>query len=142
MQARRSISGSAARSIEADGLATGHGVRGAGVERARAYLYAHPTRPATLGQLAHMAGLSKYHFLRVFAYTFGMSPHALQMRLRLELARRYIEEGRPLVFIAYDTGFADQSHLTRRFKSRFGVTPGRYRRRSPVIDDRVRLNAG
>jgi AraC-like DNA-binding protein len=138
MEARRSTSGSAARRVGAGAPATG---RAAGVERARAFLYAHPAHPVTLGQLARMAGLSKYHFLRVFAYTFGMSPHVLQMRLRLELARRYIEEGRPLVFIAYDTGFADQSHLTRRFKSRFGVTPGRYRHRTAAaVDERSRSN--
>jgi AraC-like DNA-binding protein len=101
----------------------------AGVMRVREHLYAHPVAPATLGQLARMAGLSKYHFLRVFAYAFGLSPRALQMRLRLELARRYIDEGRPLVIAAYDAGFCDQSHLTRRFKGCFGVTPGEYRHR-------------
>ena len=105
--------------------------------RVREYLCAHPAAPTTLGQLARMAGLSKYHFLRVFAYAFGLSPRALQMRLRLELARRYIDEGRALVIVAYDAGFADQSHLTRRFKHCFGVTPGEYRERgrgaSPAV---------
>jgi AraC-like DNA-binding protein len=98
-----------------------------GVVRVREYLYEDPVASITLDQLARMAGLSKYHFLRVFASAFGLSPHALQMRLRLELARRFIDEGRSLVFVAYDAGFADQSHLTRRFKRCFGVTPGEYR---------------
>ena len=100
-----------------------------GVAGVREYLCANPVAPITLDQLARMAGLSKYHFLRVFARSFGQSPHALQMRLRLELARRYIDEGRPLTFVAYDAGFADQSHMTRRFKRCFGATPGAYRHR-------------
>jgi AraC-like DNA-binding protein len=77
-----------------------------------------------------MAELSKYHFLRAFARAFGLSPHAYQMRLRVDLARYYIDQGRPLSFVAYDAGFADQSHLTRCFKGCFGVTPGEYRQRA------------
>ena len=106
-----------------------HRAASLGVARVREYLCANPVAPITLDQLARMAGLSKYHFLRMFARAFGLSPHALQMRLRLELARRYIDEGRPLTFVAYDAGFADQSHMTRRFKRCFGATPGAYRHR-------------
>ena len=46
---------------------------------------------------------------------------------RLDLARTWIHQERPLVEIAYDAGFADQAHFTRTFKSAFGLTPARYR---------------
>jgi AraC-like DNA-binding protein len=46
---------------------------------------------------------------------------------RLDLARELIEHGRRLVDVAGEVGFADQSHLTRAFKSAFGLSPARYR---------------
>ena len=57
-----------------------------------------------------------------------MSPHAYLVRLRLEHAGELIRRGRPLVDAALETGFSDQSHLTRLFKTHYGVTPGEFRR--------------
>jgi AraC-like DNA-binding protein len=45
---------------------------------------------------------------------------------RLEFARQRIHLGRPLVEVACETGFADQAHFTRAFKSAVGLTPARY----------------
>ena len=43
-------------------------------------------------------------------------------------ARRYIAGALPLAHAAAQAGFADQSHMTRTFAARFGITPGGYRR--------------
>jgi AraC-like DNA-binding protein len=94
------------------------------------HLRARAAAPVTLTELARVACLSKYHFLRTFARTYGCSPHEYQMQLRLALARTLIESGEPLSSVAYSAGFADQSHLTRRFKQAFGVTPGAYARQA------------
>jgi AraC-like DNA-binding protein len=52
----------------------------------------------------------------------------LQIR-RLEFARDALQDVEtPISGIAFQAGFADQSHLTRLFRARFGVTPARYRR--------------
>jgi AraC-like DNA-binding protein len=54
------------------------------------------------------------------------------MQLRLARAWRLITEGCPLSRTTYDAGFADQSHLTRRFAAAFGLTPARYARQLAV----------
>ena len=50
----------------------------------------------------------------------------------VRLLWRFIVDGRPLSRTTYDAGFADQSHLTRRFAALFGVTPARYARQLAV----------
>jgi AraC-like DNA-binding protein len=75
-----------------------------------------------------VAELSKYYLLRAFRQAHGVTPHAYQMQLRLAYAWRLIVDGRSLSHATYDAGFADQSHLTRRFASAFGLSPARYAR--------------
>ena len=58
----------------------------------------------------------------------GVAPHAFRMLTRLNRARRLLRAGQPVAAVAAETEFADQSHLTRLFRSAFGTTPGRYRR--------------
>ena len=99
-----------------------------GVVRARDYLREHVVNAVTLDELADVAALSKFYLLRAFNRAFGLTPHAYQMQLRLARARRLLAEGRPLSFVTYDAGFADQSHLTRRFAAFYGLTPARFAR--------------
>jgi AraC-like DNA-binding protein len=88
------------------------------------HLRTHVTESISLDQLAATAALSKFYLLRAFRRAYGFTPHAYQMQLRLARAWRLIVEGTPLTWAAYDAGFADQSHLTRRFTALFGLTPG------------------
>ena len=103
-----------------------HGTRAARL--AREYLQAHLRESVALAELAGVAGVTKFALLRVFARELGVPPHAYHTRLRLAHARRLIDDGAPLSHVAFDAGFAAQSHLTRRFKAHFGVTPGEYAR--------------
>jgi AraC-like DNA-binding protein len=82
----------------------------------------------SLAELSSEARLSKFHFLRVFRGTVGMSPHAYQTQIRLDRARRLLLAGVDIAHIADAMGFADQSHFTRTFRATFGCTPARYRR--------------
>jgi AraC-like DNA-binding protein len=103
-----------------------------GVGRVCDHLRAHVAESVSLDELASVAGLSKFYLLRAFRRAHGVTPHAYQMQLRLAHAWQYIVEGRPLSRATYDAGFADQSHLTRRFASLFGLTPARYARQLAV----------
>jgi AraC-like DNA-binding protein len=109
-------------------LAHSRGRLHGGVVRARDYLRANPVQNVTLDELARIAGLSKFYLLRSFYRAYGLTPHGYQMQLRLARARRLLDDGRPLSHVTYDAGFADQSHLTRRFAAFYGLTPARYGR--------------
>jgi AraC family transcriptional regulator len=96
----------------------------------RGYVHDHLAETVSLDHLAAVAGLSRFHFVRKFRATFGTTPHAFVLQQRVERARTMLERTRtPLPDIAASCGFADQPHLTREFKKRIGVTPGRYRSR-------------
>ena len=96
--------------------------------RVRDYLRANVVERVSIGDLSRVAGLSKHYLLRVFAREYGLSPHAYQSELRLARARTLLARGASPSFAAYEAGFADQSHLTRRMKSALGTTPAAYAR--------------
>lgn len=81
-----------------------------------------------LSQLASACGCTIPHLVRLFRRETGMTPHAYLVELRLGCAKRLLAGKTPIGEIALDSGFTDQSHLTRRFTARFGVPPGAYRR--------------
>ena len=83
-----------------------------------------------LADLAAMAGMSESRFKHVFAKTFAATPGRYINTIRLNAARRLLEETDDLLSdIATATGFFDQSHMTRAFKAMRDLTPGEYRRR-------------
>jgi len=82
-------------------------------------------RGVSIDELAREAALSPSYFTRAFKRSIGRPPHQHILSLRLERARRLLEEpGASLSDIALQTGFAHQAHFTRLFKRQFGVTPG------------------
>ncbi len=93
----------------------------------REFLDAHYCENVSLAQLADVAQMSPYHLLRIFRRTVGLPPHAYLMQRRLQKARTLLLNGVTPAQAATDSGFADQAHLTRRFKAFFGLTPGRMR---------------
>lgn len=84
--------------------------------------------PLTLAELAAVAGLSPFHFLRSFKAAHGATPHQMLMALRLLQAKQRLAAGQPAAQVAAAVGLADQAHLTRAFSARYGVTPARYAR--------------
>lgn len=81
-----------------------------------------------LAELARTVGLSPWHLVRVITRYTGLPPHAHLLNRRCQAARELLRGSDRLADIAAATGFADQSHLTRAFRARFGVTPGAYRK--------------
>lgn len=94
---------------------------------ARDFIDAHYAGDVSLATLATQVNLSPFHLLRVFKQETGLSPHAYLTQTRIWHARKLLLAGFPIADVAAQTGFADQSHLTRRFKRIVGVTPGQYR---------------
>ena len=110
-----------------------------GVLLARERLHDAPGQEHRLQDLAALAGLSEYHFLRLFRRRFGLPPHQYLLQLRVEDATRRILEGTPPGLAALEAGFADQSHFTRVFRSIRGVPPGAFLRafrgESKIVQD-------
>jgi AraC-like DNA-binding protein len=96
------------------------------VELARDYLAAHACEHTSAATLERISGTDRYTLARHFRRAFGTSPDRYRTLRRLALARAAIEGGTPLARAAVQTGFADQSHLTRQFKRTYGLTPGRW----------------
>lgn len=82
----------------------------------------------TLDDLARVAGLSPFHFLRQFQRQHHVSPHQMLMARRLVSAKQRLAAGMAPAEVAAATGLCDQSHLNKAFVRRYGVTPARYQR--------------
>jgi AraC-like DNA-binding protein len=112
--------------------------RSSAVERARALLHSRPTQPLELPEIATVAGTSVSHLVRSFSRVVGLPPQRYHVQVRLAHARRLLAEGQAASWVAYECGFADQSHLNRRFKECHGLTPGafqiQYQAKAPRVD--------
>ncbi|MCV3240429.1 AraC family transcriptional regulator [Mesorhizobium sp. ZC-5] len=96
------------------------------VSRARMLIDDDPAAPLTLADLARESGLSRFQMVRAFAKATGLTPHAYLVQRRIDTARRLIAGGATLAEAALASGFADQSHMTRTFVRKYGVSPGVY----------------
>lgn len=101
------------------------------VGRVRDYLQDHFAANVGLGQLAEIAGMSRFHLLRLFKAHFGTTPHSYQIDLKVARAKELLMKGEELVGVAAQVGFSDQSHLNRHFKRLFGFTPAKFQVRKP-----------
>lgn len=95
----------------------------AGVAAAVAHLREHFAEAVRVETLARIAGLSLYHFLRVFSRETGLTPHAFQNQLRLAYAKKQLAQGAPAARAAAEAGYYDQSHLIRALRRSHGLTP-------------------
>ncbi len=83
----------------------------------------------SLGSVAAAAGLSSYHFSRMFRALTGETLTSYIRRRRLtEAARRLIHRDDRLIELAQSYGFDSQAAFSRAFKRQFGVPPGAYRK--------------
>lgn len=92
----------------------------------RDYLDDNSAADISLEDLGELAELSPFHLARLFQQEIGLPPHAYQLHVRLNRAKRLLLRGDPVTQVASETGFYDLSHFTRHFKRHLGVPPGRY----------------
>ena len=95
-----------------------------------AHIAAHLDEPLSLDDLAAITGLSVWRFATVFRERIGMAPHRYVSLQRVRHAQALLRQGATLASAASESGFCDQSHLSRRFKRLCGMTPGQYQARS------------
>ncbi len=98
------------------------------LDAARDYLHDNYRASIRLAEVAAAAGVHPDYLSRVFGAVYRVTIGEYVRRLRVEAAAlRLAASNESISAIAHGTGFSDQSHLTRVFKQRMGVTPGRYR---------------
>ena len=103
------------------------------------YLTENLERSVRLSELAREVRLSVSHFCRAFKKSFGETPHAHLVRLRLALAQRLmLTTDDPLSQIALCCGLADQAHLSKLFRRWFRDSPYAWRRRN-LTDRQARM---
>jgi AraC family transcriptional regulator len=103
------------------------------------WLDANAHEPVDLERTARQAGLSPFHFLRLFADILGVTPHQYLLRSRLRrAARALVADDRSVSDIALDVGFADLSNFVRTFHRAAGLSPRGFRQaaRAATASDR------
>jgi AraC-like DNA-binding protein len=109
------------------------------------WMDAHSDRPIELEDAAAQAGVSPFHFLRLFSSVLGVTPHQYLVRSRLRHAARLLaDDDKAVTDIAYDVGFGDLSNFTRTFHRAAGVSPLKFRQASrgmrKIFQERLGLN--
>jgi AraC family transcriptional regulator len=90
------------------------------------YIHDHLHHDLKLVELSAIVKLSPYHFLRLFMQRVGIMPYQYILQCRIDKAKYLLQHSDlSIAAIAVQTGFSDQSHLTRCFKRIVGITPKR-----------------
>jgi AraC family transcriptional regulator len=97
--------------------------------RVKDYIETHLAQDLCLDELAALVGVSRFHFLRLFKTTVGVTPHVYLSERRMVQAARLLRDSQaPVIEIAAACGFDDPSYFAARFRRHVGVTPMLYRR--------------
>jgi AraC-like DNA-binding protein len=109
------------------------------------WIDAHSHQQIDLEQAAGQAGISPFHFLRLFSGVLGVTPHQYLVRSRLRHAARLLADNDiPVTDVAYDVGFGDLSNFVRTFHRAAGVSPRRFREGSrgmrKIFQERLTLH--
>jgi AraC-like DNA-binding protein len=109
---------------------------------AAVWLDAHAHEPVDLERTSREAGVSAYHFLRLFTRVVGVTPHQYLVRARLRRAAQLLSDNdQSVTDVALDVGFGDVSNFVRTFHRAAGVSPRRFRQASrgdrKILQDRL-----
>jgi AraC-like DNA-binding protein len=109
------------------------------------WIAAHSMEQVDLEDAANHAGVSPFHFLRMFRDVLGVTPHQYLVRSRLRHAARLLIESEDAVTnIAFDVGFGDLSNFVRSFHRAAGLSPLKFRQASrnnrKIIQARIALH--
>jgi len=100
------------------------------LRRARDHADRHYTEPLDLEALAAVAGMSKYHFQRLFTATYGLSPAAHLSRRRIERAQDLLRATNLTVTeVCHAVGFSSLGSFSSRFRELVGESPREFQSR-------------
>jgi AraC-like DNA-binding protein len=99
---------------------------------ARDFLATHHAEPLVVADAARRAGISPYHFLRLFARAFQVTPYAFLQSVRIDRARALLARSDASVTdVCLEVGYASLGSFSSLFARETGASPAAYRRRIP-----------
>ncbi|MEE9363128.1 MAG: AraC family transcriptional regulator [Cellulophaga sp.] len=99
------------------------------------YLSLNYNQSITLETLQKKFRVNKFKLQKSFKKNIGLTPLEYLTTIRIENSKKHFYTDVPLVEIALESGFYDQSHFTHSFKKYVGVTPGNYKKNSKILQD-------
>ena len=96
------------------------------VSRIKDFIKANFQQNVSIDDLVRITQLSRSYLIRSFQHCVGIPPYTYLIQTRIKHAKKLLAKKIPIVQVAYEMGFSDQSHLTRHFKSLTGITPKQY----------------
>lgn len=98
------------------------------IERACKFMEQHFEEAVTLEELCACSNLSKSTLLRAFTKSKGVTPYRYLQAIRIDKAKKLLEDGVTPMEAGLQTGFCDQSHFSHSFTDFIGLSPAAYRR--------------
>ena len=97
------------------------------VERLKQLIEQRPEYNLTAVEMSRYAHISKYHLIRSFKQSVGLTPRQFQIQNRIRKAQRLLTQPLSLTEVALAVGFFDQSHFIKHFKKIVRLTPSYYK---------------
>ena len=98
--------------------------------QAKLFIDQHFSGKIDLDNIADEAIFSKFHFIRLFKSTYGKTPHQYLIYVRIENAKRLLEQGASIAQTCDEVGFESVTSFTGLFKKVTGISPSAYRESS------------
>lgn len=93
------------------------------------YIQANLDQKLSLRIIAQELHMSQFYFSELFKQSMGIPPYKYVLQQRVERSRQLLKNHElPITDIAYQCGFANQTHLTKHFRKVIGMTPKKYRK--------------
>jgi AraC-like DNA-binding protein len=94
------------------------------------YIAQNLDRKISIDELAHLFGVSKFHFIRRFKINYGLPPHQYIKKLKLQKAQTLLSRtDKTISEIAYEIGYSTPSRFSKDFRSFAQCSPSKFRAR-------------
>jgi AraC-like DNA-binding protein len=101
--------------------------------RARDFIAGSHDEDVRLADMARAAGLSPFHFQRLFRRAMGETPHAYLTRVRLDHAKEMLARGRSVTDACFDVGFSSVGSFSALFAREVGLAPSAYAKKMRTL---------